>query len=149
MCGVIGVFNNPAANDLVEKGMELLSNRGRDARGKTGEGDCCIGHCLHSIVGFVPQPITRKATLAANCEIYNWKELAKEYRLEARNDADVLLKLLEKEGMKALELLDGVYACAFWEKDPVYLFRDILGIKPMWYSHTEGFAFASEKKALE
>jgi len=88
--------------------------------------------------------------LEAECEIYNWKELNKKYGLRAKNDAEVLFNLLGKKGFKeVLKELDGVFAFAYWINDKIYLCRDIIGVKPLWYSHSDGFAFASEKKALE
>ncbi len=115
-----------------------------------------LGHNLHSIVGNTPQPIEGKeGILVANCEIYNWRELDESHNLGTSNDAEVLMELIEKEGpgnlKKVLDMLDGVYAFAYWHKkgEKIYLARDILGVKPLWFSTDGGIAFASEKGALE
>jgi len=77
--------------------------------------------------------------------IYNWKQLSK----NSKNDAEALFKLLEKQPIKqVLKKLDGVYAFAYIKNNNLYLARDILGIKPLFYSK-KPFAFASEKKVLE
>jgi diphthine-ammonia ligase len=151
MCGIIGVFGRKDSLELAEQGIKILEERGRDGTGFYFRPGYAIAHCLHSIVGFVKQPIADKDVLVSNCEIYNWQELDKKYRLKARNDSEALFRLLSKKGLSdsTLEELDGVYAFAFISGNTLYLARDILGVKPLWYSHADGFYFASEKKALE
>ncbi|MDD3178362.1 MAG: diphthine--ammonia ligase [Candidatus ainarchaeum sp.] len=112
-----------------------------------------ISHNLLAIVGNISQPIKYKNTLiTSNCEIYNWKEICKKEKINARNDSEMLIKLFEKEKVnkKTLEKLDGAYAFCFWKENKIYLARDILGVKPLWFSYeNKSFCFASEKKALE
>jgi asparagine synthase (glutamine-hydrolysing) len=89
-----------------------------------------------------------------HCEIdiYNWKELDAKYKLGAKSNAELLFGLLEKKGIsklkELLEEIDGVYAFAYRAGDEIFLCRDILGIKPLWYSTKNGLAFASERKEL-
>jgi diphthine-ammonia ligase len=151
MCGIIGVFGRKDSLELVEKGIDILEDRGRDGKGFYSGPGYSVAHCLHSIVGFVKQPFMEKDIFLSNCEIYNWKELDRKYSLKARNDSEMLFRLLSKKGVSdsTLEELDGVYAFAFISGNTLYLARDILGVKPLWYSHADGFSFASEKKALE
>lgn len=167
MCSIIGVFGNKHSYDL-KKGMSAMQNRGRDAYG-VFDGELVIeknfadlspqcknvlGHTLHSIVGYNPQPFVSKTkkgqtAFAANCEIYNWQELANAQGLQAKNDSHALFLLLQKLPMKeVLNVLDGPFAFAFWKDDTVVIARDILGEKPLWFTTEDGFAFASEKKAL-
>jgi len=151
MCGIIGVFGRENSLKLVKQGITILQNRGRDGNGFYEEDNFSLGHCLHSIVGRVKQPLTDKDVFVSNCEIYNWKELNEKYNLKARNDSEMLFKLLQKKGVseKTLDELDGVFAFAYISKNNLWVARDIIGVKPVWYSHTDGFYFASEKKALE
>ncbi|MBI4983651.1 diphthine--ammonia ligase [Candidatus Woesearchaeota archaeon] len=167
MCGIIGIFQDKKANKKIKLALSLLRNRGKDGFGISSEcrseykkrlgefsvfGDSnLLGHTLHSIVGFVSQPLRRKGLLVANCEIYNWKDLAKKYDFKVNNDVELLLQFLDKFGVadSRLEELDGVYAFAYWREGRVYLARDLLGVKPVWYVGNKGFAFASEKKVLE
>ncbi len=166
MCGITGVFNHPNAFEQVKTALGILHNRGKDGVGISNfpevqhhhdihtlnllPGKCVVGHTLHAVVNHVPQPLKGKGVLVANCEIYNWKTLDGKHTFNAHNDAELLLSMLDKFGINNLEELDGVYAFAYWNKDDVYLARDILGEKPLWFVHTsDGFAFASEKKALE
>ncbi len=171
MCGIIGIFNNEEANKLILKGLEILQPRGSDSSGVTDGKDIftsktvqaldvpksnsIIGHVLHAVVGEVAQPIKGKGLLVVNCEIYNWKELAEANDLEAENDAELLLKLLDntdidddREIKKVLDSLDGVYAFCYWKDNKAIIARDLIGVKPVWFSHQAGFSFASEKKAL-
>jgi len=164
MCGIIGVFRNSDAAALVKKGLKLL-NRGSDSFGiatdriitadsiaklRPNRAENAIGHSLLSVVGRVSQPLKQKGVLAANCEIYNWQELAKKHKIKAENDAELLLKLIEQTGKvcDAVKGLDGDYAFCYY-KDDLVLTRDIIGIKPLFYSHNNGFSFCSEKKVLE
>ncbi len=166
MCGIIGIFNHPEASTKIKTALALLHNRGRDGSGIAAESQLhtssqisnlpeiksnnVLGHTLHAVVNHVPQPIKKIGLLSANCEIYNWQELAKTYHLEAQNDAHLLLQFLDKFGVEKLDELDGVYAFAYWKKDTIIIARDILGEKPLWFTHGErSFSFASEKKVLE
>ena len=169
MCGIIGVFNNELASKQVLEGLSVMHNRGRDAVGvaarektitakghkrlKAPKSSDMLGHCLHSLVGFIPQPLEGKGKFVINGEIYNWRELNEKYNLKARNDSEVVFRMLEKKGkarvIEVLNELDGVYAFAYWIQDEVILARDLLGIKPIWYSFQDGFSFASERKALD
>ncbi len=170
MCGIIGVFDDEEAVSKVLSALKVIENRGKDGFGiaygnnilcentlnnlerslKNLKALDCLGHNLHSVVGKVLQPLSGKGVLVANCEIYNWKELNEKYELDAINDADMILKLLDKKGMSnftdILGELDGVYAFAYWFGDNVYVCRDIFGVKPLWYNDS---GFCSERKALE
>ena len=166
MCGIIGIFNDKDAFNKTRAVLAILHNRGKDGFGIANEHEIqhhhdlkkfyplkeknILGHALHAIVDHIPQPIKKNGTLVANCEIYNWKKLNLKYKFNAKNDAEVLLLFLDRFGVERLEELDGVYSFAYWKEDTIYLARDILGEKPLWYTHTtDSFAFASEKKALE
>jgi len=147
MCGIIGIFNSKDVKDQLATALKVMQARGQDASNTFIKENAGIGHNLHAIVNYTPQPLNDK--FVTNCEIYNWEALNEKHDLKAENDADLLLKLLEKNGTEALSELDGVYALCLWEDNKVLLARDILGIKPIWYTHNRSFAFASEKKALE
>jgi asparagine synthase (glutamine-hydrolysing) len=132
-----------------------MQNRGKDASKTQKLEKGTLGHNLHAIIDLIKQPIKEKNNyIVANCEIYNWKELNKKYNLNAKNDAELLLKLINKKGTnnikEILNELDGVYAFCYYNKkeNKVILARDLLGVKPIWFSFSSFFAFASEKKAL-
>ncbi len=172
MCGITGFFNTQNASEKTIKSLTILKERGIDACGLTNGkktffalnpqklkapvSNNALGHVLHSVVSNVKQPLkvkkqlNSKSFISANCEIYNWKFLKKKHSIKAENDSELLLKLLEKnKSIKTvLNQLDGVWAFAFWKNDKLFLSRDLLGEKPLWYSLESGLAFASEKKAL-
>ncbi|HIH05284.1 TPA: diphthine--ammonia ligase [Candidatus Woesearchaeota archaeon] len=167
MCGIIGAFNRENASQIVREGLAIIRERGRDGYGHYDgkhlahaesvddlpftASPSIVGHALHAIVDVIPEPIKDgDGVLSANCEIYNWKELSKKYTLQAENDAVLLLKLINKAGVeKALEEIRGVYAFAYWKGDDIFIARDIIGIKPLWYSVEGGLVFCSEKKGME
>jgi asparagine synthase (glutamine-hydrolysing) len=178
MCSITGFFNNDNSLEHTLSSLEITKNRGLDGIGICTAEDVyraedvtelginsetternVLGHRLHSMVNFVLQPLIRKGRIVANCEIYNWKELAGKYEIQAENDTDLLIQLIEKkaenDNSNMMQLIDevlreviGVYAIAYWLDDTVYVARDIVGLKPVWYSLSGGFAFCSEKKAL-
>jgi len=149
MCGITGYFNHKNAKSLVETSLKKIRNRGINGSGIVGEPNNALGHVLHAVVNSVPQPFDGKSKFAINGEIYNWKELNNKYELNARNDSEVVYKLLDLKGIEILDELDGVYAFCFWKNDKVILARDIIGVKPLWYSLSDGLCFSSEKKALD
>ena len=166
MCSIAGSFNTKYSFQIIKSALLTMQQRGKDGCGYF-DGDLnfaphpedlpqsneenILAHNLHSIVNLVPQPLRdNKAILVSNCEIYNWEELCEKYKIQAKNDSDLILKLINKIGIKkAIEELRGTYAFAYWKENDVYLARDILGIKPLWYYYDEEFIFASERKAID
>lgn len=142
MCGIAGAENKEMAEELIES----LQHRGSSSKVK--DSDFALGHVLHSVIGGLEQPLEGEGLLIANCEIYNWEQLTDKYNLEAKNDAEILLELLDMKGKKALEELDGIYAFAYLRDSEILITRDLLGVNPVWYSE-DPFVFASEKQALE
>jgi len=151
MCGIVGILNRINAEEISKKAIKIIFYRGKDAIGFWHSNKISIAHCLHSITGRkIKQPFIGKGIFAADCEIYNWKELNQQFQLNARNDAETIFLLLERFPVKkVLAMLDGIYAFCYLRNNRLILVRDIIGVKPLWFSHSEGFAFASEKKALE
>lgn len=134
-----------------KEGIRNISYRGQDACNIELDTYGAIGHCLHALVSNVEQPFSNeKFVFLTNCEVYNWKELP-----NSRNDAEALFfHLADSNDIDAsLKKIDGVYAFALWNKNlnKLFLARDILGVKPLWYYYepvSGAFAFASERKAL-
>ena len=153
MCGIIGYFNVEYAYAKAKNSIRVLKHRGKDFQVVKKLGDNAIAHVLHSVVNVVKQPFQGKGVLIANCEIYNWKEVDAKYGLKAKNDAHMIFLRLEKWGIgriaDIIQELDGVYAFMYYIQDKVYLVRDLIGEKPIWYSINEGLAFASENKVLQ
>ncbi|MCC7570806.1 diphthine--ammonia ligase [Candidatus Micrarchaeota archaeon] len=149
MCGIFGQFNNEYS---IEK--NLLSHRGKDDFKQIDLPKGKLMHFLHSMVGNTPQPLKKQGILVANCEIYNWKKINKKFGFNTNNDAETLLELLdlkfkEKNFIeKVKKELDGEFAFAYYINGKVFLVRDTLGTKPLWYICKKGIVFASEGKVL-
>ncbi len=143
MCSIAGAEEL----GLVEQLVQEMAHRGSSCN-VTEQDGFPLGHTLHSVVGAVEQPLEQEGMLAANCEIYNWEELAEKYGFEVENDAELLLKLLDMKDLEALGELDGIYAFAYLRDGEIIIARDVLGVNPVWYSE-DPFVFASEKQALE
>jgi len=177
MCGIFGFFNFENNLNEIKKAMSKINYRGQDSCGiyidnniytfknlenmdkldddNNNTSNFILGHLLHSIVNFIPQPIKNEGILISNCEIYNWEKLNKEFNFNTKNDSKTLLNILDKFEInnirEALDLLDGTYSFAYLRDNTLILTRDLLGIKPLFYYNNAAsnkFAFASEKKAL-
>lgn len=138
MCGIIVCEQGYEKIDYLES---CISHRGRSAHKKISRFGFTFSHFLHSIVGNkVFQPFEDEGVLVANCEIYNWKELCKKHNISARNDAELLFKLLEsidltnKDLLWLLNELDGDYACVYYRNGKIIAFRDPVGVNPLFYS---------------
>lgn len=87
-------------------------------------------------------------SLVGDCNIYNSEELKAEHGIECEKNSELLLELFNKIGFfNGLKKLDGVYSLCYEMKDKMYLCRDLLGVKPLWYCE-EPFCFASERREL-
>lgn len=150
MCGIIGIFN--VTNHQIEctKATKMLKYRGNDGNGIFKSNDYSIGHTLHSMEGSVIQPLQGKGILTTNCEIYNWRELAKQFNYNVNNDAELLLKLFDDKGIstETLNLLDGVYSFIYVIGNTVYSTRDSIGIKPNIYSFNNGELYICSDKSV-
>lgn len=146
MCGIFGVLERNES--LVNKALDIMADRGIDGKSIIATDNITIGHRLHAIVNCIKQPFEDDAIFAANCEIYNWEELNNTLQLNARNDSEVIFKLLKHFDVEeVVNLLDGVYAFCYYKHGRLVLVRDIYGVKPLFYDRNK-LAFSSEKKAL-
>ncbi len=99
----------------------------------------------------------RGGLLVYNGEVYNHPELRAELRgrgerFETESDTEVVLRALERDGLDALQRLNGQFALAWWQPEDrrLVLVRDRFGVRPLYYSLLDdgSLAFASEAKAL-
>lgn len=164
MCGFVGVFNleqKPVNPDKLVKMRDIIAHRGPDSEGIFLDNNLGLGFRRLSIIDLEAghQPMTTvdgRYTIVFNGEIYNYLELRKLlvqrgviFRTES--DTEVLLQLLAQEGKKGLSQINGMFACAVWDKQKRELFvaRDRIGIKPFYYYFDgERFVFGSEIKAI-
>lgn len=148
MCGIAGAAGKDSEKS-VRKMLEVIRHRGPDGSGIFSQSDISIGNVLLKITGEKTQPISNCGALTYNGEIYNFREIAKALDLKTDSDSETLFELIKSGGIEtAVGELDGDYAFAYIENGKISLVRDPAGVKPLYYSTGNGFAFASEKKAL-
>ena len=169
MCGVSGImyFNKKL---FVKKkqihNMNLtLKHRGPDASGIwiSKNKNIGLGHTRLSIIDLskeANQPFadrTKNYILAFNGEIYNYIEIKKKlidkgYKFKTKNsDTEILLLSYIEWGMKCVDKFRGMFAFAIWDnlKKKVFLIRDRVGVKPLYYKcDSEKLIFSSEIKAI-
>lgn len=157
MCGIAGVFQEPARQS-VEKMVENILHRGPDGHGVLGVPNGTFGHTRLAILdvegGHQPMDY-RETSIVFNGEIYNYRELKRKYlsnlRVKTHSDTEVIIHLYRRMGPKCVKLLDGMFAFAIQHNGEMFMARDPLGIKPLYYGKSadgKKFYFASEIKAL-
>ena len=98
----------------------------------------------------------KEYTICYNGELYNTEEvrsdlISKGYKFDSYSDTEVLLTSYIEYGQKCADYLNGIFAFGIWDEynQELFLCRDQLGIKPLFYSYIDGnLIFASEIKAL-
>ncbi|KHD05761.1 hypothetical protein PN36_08945 [Candidatus Thiomargarita nelsonii] len=164
MCGISGFFSPTqkfTKSDLQQM-TQVLYHRGPDAEGYFFDGLCGLGHRRLSILDLsenANQPmfsqsfLTSRFVIVFNGEVYNFHEVAKglEVKLKTSCDTEVILEAFVQKGIDFVHELNGMFALAIYDKQKqtLYLVRDRIGIKPLYYFWDgNNFAFASELKSL-
>ena len=148
MCGIY-LTNIPIYSKEVEQKLEKIRFRGPDNLGVVRKGNISLGHMRLSILDLEErsnQPFTfEHLTLVYNGEIYNFKEVKNSliqegYSFETTSDTEVLLKGYHAWGEKILDRINGMFAFAVYDenKKTVFIARDRLGVKPLYYSWRNG-----------
>ncbi|MEA2653445.1 MAG: hypothetical protein QOI37_672 [Chloroflexota bacterium] len=162
MCGIAGIWGS-ADVALVERMMAGLAHRGPDGSGIHAQPDGVLGHRRLAIMDPEggAQPLyeeTGTATIVANGEIYNFPRLRAEllgrHDFRTTSDTEAVLHLFEERGGRTPQALDGMFAFAIADPDHLFLARDPIGIKPLYYGRGRDdqarpvLAFASEMTPL-
>ncbi len=156
MCGIAGILGD-ADGAVLRRMLDALRHRGPDDQGVFEDDGVAIGQTRLSIIDVAGghQPIvdeTGARCIVANGEIYNYRRLAKglgNHSFRTASDSEVPLHLYEEVGPEVAAHLDGMFAIAIWDRGSLYLARDPVGIKPLYYARRGGsLYFASEAKAL-
>jgi asparagine synthase (glutamine-hydrolysing) len=165
MCGIAGIvyYDQDRAVDpaLIENMARAMVHRGPDDGGVYVDGHVGLGHRRLSIIDLAGghQPMSNKdetVWIVFNGEIYNYRELreellAKGYTFKTNSDTEVIIHLYEEAEEQCIQRLSGMFSFAIWDKKKQTLFvaRDRLGIKPLYFVNGPGFlAFSSEMRAL-
>ena len=165
MCGICGElrFDNtlpdPKHTALM---LAQLERRGPDSEGQWSDDQLRFGHRRLAVIDLTEQsnqPMVDTAlglTLVFNGAIYNYPQLRREliqdgYAFFNDGDTEVILKAYHKWGEECVDHLHGMFAFAIWDqhRGSLFLARDRMGIKPLYYTHNANFLrFASNSQAL-
>ncbi|PZP55235.1 MAG: asparagine synthase (glutamine-hydrolyzing) [Micavibrio aeruginosavorus] len=165
MCGIAGWLNFSGNTDLgILKSMNSgIAHRGPDADDVWQDGPIGLCHRRLAIIDLSPtndQPLhdmSGRYTIVFNGEIYNYIELRAELEakgaiFKTQGDTEVVLESYKQWGYECLNRFIGMFAFAIWDRaeKTLFLARDPIGKKPMFYSMLggNGFAFASEPSGL-
>ncbi|WP_333797335.1 XrtA/PEP-CTERM system amidotransferase [Rheinheimera sp.] len=167
MCGIAGIYfptsqQQPDADTLRQMNDSQL-HRGPDAGDYFFAPGVGLAHRRLSIIDLdgSPQPMRtpdNSVCVVFNGEIYNFKELrtelqAKGYQFISQGDTETILHAWREWGVDCVHHLRGMFAIGIWDAkaQSLFLARDRLGVKPMFYSLLPGneFIFGSELKVLK
>lgn len=165
MCGISGELRFDArapAQGTLTRMTERLARRGPDDEGFYFDGPLGFGQRRLAVIDLSArshQPMVDKAlnlTIVFNGTIYNYQSLRMELQAQGHTffsggDTEVILKAYAAWGERCVERLHGMFAFAVWDskKQTLFLARDRLGVKPLYYTqHENYFRFASTPQAL-
>jgi len=161
MCGIGGKVSFESSPDaaLGEAMAARLPHRGPDDQGVYANGPAVLAFRRLSILDLSEagaQPMANddgSLRIVFNGEIYNYRELRERldgYRFDSGTDTEVLLAAYEEFGVDCLEHLRGMFAFAIWDEDAERLFlaRDRLGQKPLFYRQDGAFWFGSTVETI-
>jgi len=163
MCGIAGfeLSSDPFAQQIGMQLLDGLSHRGPDGGWFVTRGVYGLAQTRLAVIDLsdrVAYPMANESEnvwLLFNGEVYDHVTLRGElegrgHSFRTRCDAEVILHGYEEYGLDFLRRIDGMFALALWDerKSELLLTRDQLGIKPLVYTNTGRFAFASEAVAL-
>ena len=163
MCGISGFISKNLNKSDLFKMSNSIKHRGPDAKGYFYDQEIGIGlgHRRLSIIDLsedANQPMTShcgRYKMVYNGEVYNYKEIAKklnELKWKTSSDSEVILAAFSKWKIDFINELNGMFAIAIYDQleNSLYLFRDRMGIKPLYYYHKNNeLIYASEIKAFK
>src|SRR6476661_6958602 len=170
MCGIAGFIDywerhpiDPATRGCLLKGMnDVIKHRGPDDDGFFIKNGVALGMRRLSIIDLAggAQPISgedRSVTIVFNGEIYSFHELRAELEkrghvFKTHSDTEAIVHAYEEYGPACVDHLRGMFAFAIWDekKREVFIARDRVGKKPLYYSLTASgcLVFGSEIKSI-
>lgn len=166
MCGIVCAFDLKEKTEVLRpKLLEMskkIRHRGPDWSGIYADEKAILAHERLAIVDPASgkQPLfseDKKLVLAANGEIYNHRDLRKQfegkYNFQTESDCEIILALYKKKGASFIDEMNGIFGFALYdvENDEYFVARDHMGIIPLYMGWDQNgtFYIASELKALE
>lgn len=163
MCGIAGILSDNidlrGEKEMLWKMSNSLRQRGPDSRGEYIKRNVALIHRRLSVIDVEngSQPMRfGKYTIVYNGELYNTDEIRDElkhygYRFDTNCDTEVVLKAFHMWKEESAKRFNGIYAYAIYdeEQNDLFLCRDRIGVKPLYYSYKNStFAFASRIESL-
>ncbi|WP_281300086.1 MULTISPECIES: XrtA/PEP-CTERM system amidotransferase [unclassified Iodidimonas] len=166
MCGIAGIFDSrsdrPIDQGLLKRMSDSIAHRGPDDDGFLFRPGVGLAHRRLSIIDLAGghQPMFNEdgtVSVVYNGEIYNFAALTRElqslgHHFQTRSDTEVIVHAWEEWGADCVTRFRGMFAFAIHDanQNSLFLARDRLGIKPLYYAQTDDgmLVFASELKAL-
>jgi asparagine synthase (glutamine-hydrolysing) len=164
MCGVAGIIQldrSGVAENISLSMIQKMKFRGPDGEGFFNNLNVSMGMCRLSIIDLATgtQPISNETGdvhAVLNGELYNFKELNESLKrrghtFKTNSDVECLVHLYEEKGTQAIHDLNGMFGFSLYDKktDFLWVARDRLGIKPLYYFYDEKtFAFSSNLDSL-
>ena len=165
MCGICGELRldgTAPAPQTIQDMVQVLQRRGPDHEGSYFSGAVGLGHRRLAVIDLsaqANQPMIDTDTgmaIVFNGTIYNYPELRRQlialgHTFRSTGDTEVILKAYAQWGPSSVSRLAGMFAFALWDaaSQELFLARDRLGIKPLYYARDKGFfRFASTSQAL-
>ena len=162
MCGIAGIAGESIDPNVVKVMIAMMKHRGPDNSGFYLSDSVHLGHArlaINDLTKQANQPfISEEHNIAVslNGEIYNFKDFKgpleqKGYKFQSWSDSEIVLHAYIEYGLKFISDLNGMFGISIWDgnKKELYLIRDRLGIKPLYYAKAgHQLLFASELKAL-
>lgn len=167
MCGIVGIFDTTGQREIAERLLSQMNqtqfHRGPDEGGIHIEAGLGFGHRRLSIIDLASgqQPLFNEdhsVVVTYNGEIYNFPQLSEElkslgHQFRTHSDTEVIVHAWEQWGESCVDRFRGMFAFAVWDRNrqTLFLARDRLGIKPLFYSLLPDgqFIFGSELKSLK
>src|SRR5262249_49304309 len=161
MCGIAGIVQTDGgapSRAALRRMADALRHRGPDAEGFWSDGPAALAHRRLSIIDLSEagrQPLANEdgtVWITFNGEVYTFQQLRTEleglgHRFRTRTDTEAIVHAYEQWGTDCVKRLRGMFAFAIWDtgRRRLFLARDRLGKKPIFYTETPGsFRFASE-----
>ncbi len=160
ICGIHGLERLDQPQELIRRMNATIEHRGPDATGEYISAEIALGHQRLSIIDLTVaanQPMYSddgNLVMVFNGELYNYQALREQlndYPFLTNGDTEVVLAAFQKWGIKAVQRFKGMFAIALWDvrKKELFLIRDRLGIKPLYYAEVgHSVVFASEIRAV-
>ena len=165
MCGICGIVLHTAVNSVSEDMITNMNNRmvhrGPEAHGIYISNNIALGHRRLKIIDLAGgvQPMfgpENNIVVVFNGEIYNFKDIradleGKGYHFNTNSDTEVIIHAYQEYGERCVDHFRGMFGIAIHDKkiDKIFLIRDRLGIKPIYYyQDADQFLFASEIKPI-